>query len=446
MSRLVENTLTAIEKYSMLDGKNAVAVAFSGGADSTALLDVLCGICSERGIRLEAIHVEHGIRGESSKRDAEHCERVCRERDVPFTLVCADVPALAAEWNCGVEEAGRRVRYESFGRICREKGIDAIATAHHAGDNLETLIFNIARGSGLRGLCGIPPVREGIIRPLIFCTREDIEDHCRANSLDFVTDETNESDEYTRNYIRHNLIPALEKLNPSAVESAAKMTALLREDEAYLSGIAAGYVDSGVAELSALPYPILKRALYARLPDGIKPGGINITAAAKAVRQGGDTRISVGQTTAFYIRGDRAYFAPDERQKPESADYLMPLIEDEVTALPTGGAVLLTRNKNRAAEIANSHRKFIQTSLNGDKISGNIFIRSRHPGDKIRVRGMNRTVKNLMQEAGIDAAERIALPCVLDDCGIIWIPHLPLRDGAAGDQIQILFFEREGIK
>lgn len=444
MSRLIEKTLNAIEKYSMLDGKKAIAVAYSGGADSTVLLEVLAGICAERGIRLEAIHIEHGIRGESSRRDAAHCERICRERDIRLTLVSGDVPALAAEWGCGVEEAGRRLRYESFERICRERNIDAVATAHHADDNLETLIFNMTRGSGLRGLCGIPPVRANIIRPLILCTRGDIEDYCRERGLDFVTDETNHSDEYTRNYIRHNIVPALLKLNASAVESASKMSALLREDEACLCEIASGYADSGVAELASLPDPILKRALYARLPEGIKPGGVNITAALNAVRQGSDTRISVGAQTAFYVRGREAYFAFDEREKPENADYLIYLTEDEITDIPgTDGAVILTRDEKKAAEISISHPNFIQTSLNRDKINGNIFMRPRRPGDRIRVRGMSRTVKNLMQESGIDASARGRLPCILDDDGIIWIPGLPLRDNAVGNQIQILFFERE---
>ncbi len=444
MTELIAKVERALEKYSMLDGISSLAVAFSGGADSTALLDLLCGICPERGIRLEAIHVEHGIRGETSRRDAAHCERFCCEKGVPLTVVCADVPALAREWGCGIEEAGRRFRYETFDRLCAEKGIERIATAHHAGDNLETVIFNLARGSGLRGLCGIPPVRGNIIRPLILSTREDIEDYCKSRSLDFVCDETNESDEYTRNYIRHNIVPALERINPVLCGSVAKTTALLREDEEYLCGIAGGYADADVKQLSALPDPILTRALYARLPDKVKPGKINVLLAAEAVRRGRDTRISVGSNTAFVMSGQNAYFIFDDRGGKQKADeYELELIKECVTSIPgSENAVLLTSDPEKL----NIHQKSTQASLSCDKIKGNIYIRNRRPGDKMRVRKMNRTVKNLMQEANIDAAVRRSLPCFCDGEGILWIPGLPLRDGIAGKGTYLVFLEKENIK
>ncbi len=444
MTELIGKVERALEKYSMLDGISSLAVAFSGGADSTALLDLLCGICPERGIRLEAIHVEHGIRGEASRRDAAHCERFCCEKGVPLTVVCADVPALAREWGCGIEEAGRRFRYETFDRLCAEKGIERIATAHHAGDNLETVIFNLARGSGLRGLCGIPPVRGNIIRPLILSTRRDIEDYCKSRSLDFVCDETNESDEYTRNYIRHNIVPALERINPVLCGSVAKTTALLREDEAYLRAEAEKYSEAELNELAALPDPILTRALYARLPEGIKPGRVNITAAVSAVRCGEDTRISVGANTAFIIRGERAYFIFDDRGgKQKAAEYEIELVKERITPIPgSENAVLLTSDPKKL----NIHQKSTQASLNGDKIKGNIYIRPRRPGDKLRVRKMNRTVKNLMQESGIEASMRRGLPCFCDEEGILWIPGLPLRDGACGKGTYLVFLEKEDIK
>ena len=444
MKELIGKAESAIEKYSMLSGVSAVAVAYSGGADSTALLDVMAELCSRRGIRLEAVHVEHGIRGEASKSDAAHCARICKERGIPLTLVTADVPALAKEWGCGLEEAGRRVRYENFSRICAERGIDKIATAHHAGDNLETVLFNLARGSGLRGLCGIPPVRDNIIRPLIFGTRGDVEDYCAAKGLEFVTDLTNQSDEYTRNYIRHNVVPALEKLNESVCETAARTASLLRDDEEYLSSKAKKHINDPVSELAKLPDPILTRVLYAMLPDGVRAGGINVLAAASALRSGVDTRISVGQSTAFTVRGEKACFIADDRSgRGQNAEFRLTLEPEKLTAVPEIGAfVLMTRDPEKIK----FHSKHTQISLNGDSIKGNIYVRQRLPGDRIRVRKMNRTVKNLMQEAGIDAETRRRLPCFCDEEGIIWIPGLPLRDFCSGKGTYLVFLEKDDIK
>ncbi|MBQ4054374.1 MAG: tRNA lysidine(34) synthetase TilS [Clostridia bacterium] len=444
MKDLISKADSAIDKYSMLEGVSSVAVAFSGGADSTALLHALYQRCLRDGIRLEAIHVDHGIRNESAKRDAEHCRRICDEKGIRLTVVTADVPALAAEWGCGLEEAGRRLRYESFSRICRERGIDRIATAHHAGDNLETVIFNLARGSGLRGLCGIPPVRGNIIRPLIFCSRSDIEGYCRANALEFVTDETNQSDEYTRNYIRHHILPRLEELNPALYESTAKNSALLRQDEEYLNSEAAKHIGDPVSKLGLLPDAILTRTLYLMLPPGVKPGAINVLCAAEAVRQGRETRISVGSATAFVIRRDKAFFTADDRSgKAEPAEFEYILEAEKPTCIPELGiTALMTSDPERII----FHADNTQISLNGDSIKGRVYLRPRRPGDKIRVRGMNRTVKNLMQESDIPAEKRRKLPCFCDDLGIIWIPGLPLRDISRGKGTYLVFLEKDDIK
>ena len=444
MKDLISKADSAIDKYSMLEGVSSVAVAFSGGADSTALLHALYQRCLRDGIRLEAIHVDHGIRNESAKRDAEHCKRVCDEKGIYLTLVTADVPLLAKEWGCGLEEAGRRLRYESFSRICTERNIDKIATAHHAGDNLETLIFNLARGSGLRGLCGIPPVRGNIIRPLIFCSRADIEDYCRINSLEFVTDETNQSDEYTRNYIRHHILPRLEELNPAVYESTAKTSVLLREDEDFLNSEAKNHLSDPVSKLMLLPDAILTRVLYLMLPEGVKPGGINILSAADAVRKGRDTRISVGSATAFVIRDGCAFFTADDRSKSKgTVEFEYPLLPEIPTDIPElGVSALITSDPEKLR----FHSNYTQISLNGDSIKGRVYLRPRRAGDKIRVRNMNRTVKNLMQEAAIEAEKRKGLPCFCDDLGIIWIPGLPLRDISRGKGTYLVFFEKEDIK
>ena len=203
---MLDKALSAVEKYNMLSPGAAVIAAVSGGADSMAMLLFLMKISERYSLSLTVAHVNHGLRGEEAWRDEEYVRSFCEKNSLRFEVLHADVAALAKQSGETCEECGRRVRYEFFESIDKNA---KIATAHTASDNAETMLFNLARGSSLKGLCGIPPVRGNIIRPLIFCTREDIEVFCRENSLDFVTDSTNLTLDYSRNKIRHIAVPAL---------------------------------------------------------------------------------------------------------------------------------------------------------------------------------------------------------------------------------------------
>ena len=207
---MLDKALSAVEKYNMLSPGAAVIAAVSGGADSMAMLLFLMKISERYSLSLTVAHVNHGLRGEEARRDEEYVRSFCEKNSLRFEVLHADVAALAKQSGETCEECGRRVRYEFFESIDKNA---KIATAHTASDNAETMLFNLARGSSLKGLCGIPPVRGNIIRPLIFCTREDIEAFCRENSLDFVTDSTNLTLDYSRNKIRHIAVPALKEIN-----------------------------------------------------------------------------------------------------------------------------------------------------------------------------------------------------------------------------------------
>ena len=165
-----------IDEHHLLDGVRSLLVAFSGGADSTLLLTLLS---EYQTISIAAAHLNHGIRGAEGDRDEAFCRTFCSERNIPFYASRADIPSLAAAHGCGIEETAREVRYAYFESLQREYGLDTIATAHHADDNLETVVMHLVRGTGLDGLCGIPPVRGNIIRPLLCCTRNQIEDYLK---------------------------------------------------------------------------------------------------------------------------------------------------------------------------------------------------------------------------------------------------------------------------
>ena len=200
---MLKKVLAAIEDYGMLGKGSTVTVALSGGADSVALLYCLLELKEQFSLNIRAAHLNHNLRGDESLRDANFVADLCKKLNVDLSLKSADVSSVAKETGESIELAARRVRYDFLNEV--SGGI--IATAHTASDSFETMLFNLSRGTAIKGLSGIPPKRDNLIRPLIYCTRADVEEYCKQNNISFVTDSSNLSDDYTRNKIRHNVVP-----------------------------------------------------------------------------------------------------------------------------------------------------------------------------------------------------------------------------------------------
>lgn len=226
--------IRTVEKYNMLKNGDSVIVALSGGADSVALLDILNSIKEKYNLTLYAVHINHGLRGEESNRDENFCKSLCNKYGVKLFVRHENVSELAKKNKISDELCGRNVRYSIFEELSKQLSAK-VATAHTASDNAETLLFNITRGASIGGVCAIPPVRKYIIRPLIECTRTQIERYCNNKNLEYVTDSTNLSDDYTRNRIRHNVIPALKEINPAFENSALRLSENAREISDFLS-------------------------------------------------------------------------------------------------------------------------------------------------------------------------------------------------------------------
>ncbi|MBR6502326.1 MAG: tRNA lysidine(34) synthetase TilS, partial [Clostridia bacterium] len=228
---MLKKVIEALARFDMLKDVKHITVALSGGADSMALLDALLEIKSELNIeKISAAHFNHQIRGDEAMRDQDFVVNYCKHKDIECFVGSANVPQYAKQNNLSLELAARRLRYDFFESL----NTDKIATAHTASDNLETIIFNLTRGTALSGLCGIPPVRDGYIRPLIFCTRDDIENYCNQRRIQYVTDSTNLCDDYTRNKIRHNVATVLKQINPLAENAVSRMSLSIREDEDFI--------------------------------------------------------------------------------------------------------------------------------------------------------------------------------------------------------------------
>jgi tRNA(Ile)-lysidine synthase len=215
MTRVMNIVITAgrafAEKHDMLPKGGTILAAVSGGADSMCLLHVLINLSARYDLRIEAAHFNHMLRGDESDRDERFVLGECEKLGVPCHVGRGDVSAYARESGMGTEEAGRKLRYDFFYETAKKIGASRIATAHNGDDNCETVIMNMLRGTGLTGLCGIPPVRGIVIRPLLTVTRSGIEEYLRENNIPHVEDSTNRSDDYTRNRIRHRVIPALRR-------------------------------------------------------------------------------------------------------------------------------------------------------------------------------------------------------------------------------------------
>ncbi len=221
------------EKYR---GKR-VCVALSGGVDSVCLLHAFKEQASKYRIVLSALHIEHGIRGEEGVRDMEFCKRLCKEWGVPLTVRREDVPKLVKEHGGNLENVARSVRYGAFHALLEEGGADLVATAHHADDVAETILFRLARGTGVSGMKAITEYG-GIVRPLLSCTRAEIEGYASEKNLPHVDDSTNGDENYTRNYIRKTVLPAFEKVHKNASKHLVEFAALAAEEDGFLQQLA----------------------------------------------------------------------------------------------------------------------------------------------------------------------------------------------------------------
>lgn len=229
-----DKVFSYMEEQGMTSPGHRIVAGVSGGADSVCLLFVLLEYAKRVPIRLAAVHINHGIREEAGE-DAEFVRQLCQQEGVPFFLKEADVSRLAAREKISLEEAGRILRYQAFREAAEEFGADRIAVAHNGNDRAETMLFHLFRGSGIRGLCSIPPKREEIIRPLLCLERSEIENYLAQRGIPYRTDRTNLEDCYTRNRIRHHLIPLAEQeVSPRTVAHMCRTADMLTELEEYL--------------------------------------------------------------------------------------------------------------------------------------------------------------------------------------------------------------------
>lgn len=417
-----EKVFSCIEKYQMIPEGSHVIMGLSGGADSVCLLKLLKEYKKQQKFQLYAVHVNHHIRGEEAVRDEEFSKAVCQKLEVPFTVFHYDVPKLAGEEKLSLEEAGRNVRREAFEKVKKSikmQGKKIIALAHHENDNAETVLHNLMRGSGAAGLGGIRPVsgeKDSYIRPLLFVKRAEIEKYLKGQGISWVTDSTNEETEYTRNKIRHQIIPVMEEINPQAVtcigraaENMWKIEEYLQEQTDILYGRYVKETEDTfcIAKECFSEKEIMQSYLIMRVLERASKGKKNITAAhIEAVRGLFKGRTGASVSLAWGLTAVQVYGDVHIQRKKEKENGIYTLKWE-----------VFPYEKQQIPE------KTYTKWFDYDKIKSSLKIRHREPGDFFTVTetGGRKKLKDYFIDCKIPREERDRIPLLADGSHILWI-------------------------
>lgn len=393
--------IKTVEKYNMLSNGDRVLVAVSGGADSMALLSFLLSIKDKYSLDICVAHIEHGIRSNESKADAEFVKNFCNKNNLKFHLKIIDAPKLAKKLGKGVEEVSREERYKFFNTI----ECDKIATAHNLTDNIETLIFRLARGTGLKGACSIPPVRGKIIRPLIEISSADIRTYCKQNNIEYRIDSTNFDDTYSRNLIRLNILPLLEKLNSDYQNNIANFISSINEDNSFIenqvSSVYDGAVaDSGIDILKIIKFDEAVRKRIIKLyfeKNGVKIDCFHLNEIEKLLYSSGKVQL-IGDNFAVSAKGKLRL--ANLKKCTDFGEFVTEILN-----------------------INEFNAKNIDFYCDCDKIVGSVTVRKRKAGDTVKPsgRGVTKTLKKLFNETAFPIEKRDDAIIVCDDDGIIGV-------------------------
>lgn len=394
---------------------STIVVALSGGADSMSLLHALVVLSKEFNFKIEACHINHCIRQEADS-DEQFVKEFCEKLNVKLYVFKVNIPEIAGKLKIGLEECGRIERYKIFSGFS-----DCfIATAHTLSDKCETLLFNITRGCSVKGLCSIPAARDNIIRPLINCSRSEIEQYCSINGIPFVTDISNFDVNYSRNRIRNNVIPELKVINPSFENSVRKLSESSELDEDYFNTITdnillnmrttVGYDVKTLVNLHpALKFRVISKILY---------DGFNIDIERKhlllidSILEGG--KVQLNNNLYVIVSDGVLYFTSENSSDFELWEYdfnNLKVSNDNCTLF----AEVVEKKSLHSSQFVHKNM------LDFDKLIGNITVRNRREGDRIKTVGSNCTkkLKKLFNERKLK--DRYSIPVICDESGIVWV-------------------------
>jgi len=411
----VQNT---IRKHALLSRGDGVVAALSGGADSVALLAALRALRAAWSLSLYAVHVNHGLRQQAG-RDEKFVRKMCQQWDIPLHVVAVNVFDIAAANKISIEEAGRRVRYEAFHLAAAQFQAQKIATGHNRDDQTETILLHLCRGTGLQGLCGIAPTNTvaGVrrIRPLLETPRADIDAYIMKERLPFIQDETNYSPQFTRNRVRHHIIPVLHAhAGAHTSQVIARSADSLRADAQFLENAAQDAYQQCALQADTLHIPTLLQ-----LPDALKNRVVRIAIASAqntpqhftdihAQHIAAVLDIAVGQsgrrTTLPRLSVSREYDRLlFQKNKPPSPGFSYPL---------SPGVPLFVPEVNQTffVQPCTAPPEYVTLSL-----------RTRRAGDKIKLPGGTKKVQDYFTDQKIPKTQRDTIPLIATDATVWWV-------------------------
>lgn len=414
--------INTIERHQMIRKGDTVVIGVSGGADSMALLSVLYKLKSQYSLELIAGHINHGIRGDEAGRDEKLVRDYCRKLKVECRVLEVNVPKEAKENSEGLEECGRRIRYEFFNSI----SVDAkIATAHTLSDRLETTLFNLARGSTLTGLCSLPAKRDNIIRPLIECSRSEIEKYCEENDISYVFDSTNNDNNYSRNRIRNVAVPALKKINSAMEKNYFQCVSSLEEDERFFQNAvdvllkdtrrSNGY---SAKILTAAPVSLRRRAIIRIIKEHAETSANYDTILAVEKLLESEGVIQLSSNFFISVKNEKLNIEHSVENYSEWQNDFS-IGEHEI---PFGRIKFSIVNKKDLVNIQKVHKEILACCADYDKMIGKVVFGSKPSGAKIRLskRGCTKAVRRLYSEAGIPERKRNLAVTISDEAGVFF--------------------------
>lgn len=469
---MLEATKITTQNYGMLSHGDEITIALSGGADSVAMLHILLELRDEYNLRLNVCHINHNLRGEDANADERFVRQICRQHGLECHVFSIDVAAVSTHMKMGVEECGRLARYTCFSKIGNK-----VATAHTASDNIETIIHNIARGTGLDGLCGIPPKREfsytedqalleevviknnlllsgneevfsvdsslyqgELIRPLINWSRDDVENYLNSKGEEFTTDKSNFDTSYRRNLIRHEIVSVLKEINPSLEKAISKMTISVTEDANLLNSMAQIAYNKAKIKCGGLkanilleqPTSIVNRCIIILLSEhGIMPSYDRIS-RIRDMLSADSAKLSI-QSGYYAVMSDGIIRLTKGKADKVRTDYELLFKLGEVT-LPDGSTIHSKIIKNEDWEQFEKINKNLSFSyLDYDKITGTVVIRNRRNGDRIRLsgRGVTHRVKKLFGD--VPVKERDKRLIIADALGVVYLEGFGIAERVEPD-------------
>ncbi len=443
------NILDTMQKHSMSEKINkGVLIGLSGGADSVLLACFIkhYQLVNQLDFTVACAHLNHMIRGTEAFRDEEQSRELSNILGFEYISRSVNVPELSRISGKGIEEAAREARYSYFREIIEgREDLRAILTAHNSTDNVETVLFNLARGCALSGASGISPVRGEILRPLINVSKSDVLALLDAFNISYMHDSTNDCVDYTRNYIRHNILPSFLRINTEYERHINAFSDSARYDSDFLDNYSSAVYESFdkekilLEDLRSLHPAVLSRVLILMAADNfvLRLDRFHIDSLISLIKERDNFKLSLPNDCLFVAERGSCFFVKESQTNDIELEQELVLGLNKLNGF--NAYIELSQDLNSSSSIV--YKTSIQAPLSSVIINGSLKVRFKRDGDKYFYGGMTHKLKKVFNDRNIPPHLRGRIPVVYDDSGIVWVPGLPPRDDGAkeGNILHIRF-------